>query len=41
VPHPFRFLLRKGWDTNEIQDYTISENAQAAQPRTEDEPNDH
>jgi hypothetical protein len=27
VPHPFRFFLRKGWDTNEIRDYTISENA--------------
>jgi len=28
VPHPFRFFLRKGWDTNEIWVYTISENAQ-------------
>jgi hypothetical protein len=27
VPHPFRFFLRKGWDTNEIRVYTISENA--------------
>jgi len=25
VPHPFRFLLRKGWDTNEIKDYAFSE----------------
>jgi hypothetical protein len=25
VPHPFRFFLRKGWDTNEIWVYTISE----------------
>jgi hypothetical protein len=29
VPHPFRFFLRKGWDTNEIWVYTISENALA------------
>jgi endoglucanase len=27
VPHSFRFFLRKGWDTNEIWVYTISENA--------------
>jgi len=27
VPHPFRFFLRKGWDTNEFWVYTISENA--------------
>jgi antitoxin PrlF len=27
VPHPFRFFLRKGWDTNEICVYTLSENA--------------
>jgi hypothetical protein len=27
VPHPFRFFLRKGWDTNKNEDYTISENA--------------
>jgi hypothetical protein len=26
VPHPFRFFLRKGWETNETQVYTISEN---------------
>jgi hypothetical protein len=29
VPHPFRFFLRKGWDANRIQDYTICENALA------------
>ena len=27
VPHPFRFFLRKGWETNEFQVYTISETA--------------
>ena len=27
VPHPFRSLLRKGWDTNRAQDDTISESS--------------
>ena len=25
MPHPFRFFLRKGWETNEVQDYSISQ----------------
>ena len=27
MPHPFRFFLRNGWDTNKIPVYSISENA--------------
>ena len=25
MPHPFRFFLRKGWDTNKVKHYTVFE----------------